>query len=61
MSARPIRCIRCNVWLVPFGQRDLGELVLEHLRTVHRQPPALHPCVADPRHPAYGYLPEPVA
>lgn len=60
MSARPVRCIRCNVWLVPFGQRDLGELVLEHLHSVHRSTD-VHPCVADPRHPAYGWTPEPVA
>lgn len=55
-----IRCITCNVWVVPFGERDLGDMVLEHLRTVHAQPADFHPCEAHRLHPSV-LTPEPVA
>lgn len=55
-----IRCIRCNVWLLPFGQVDLAEMVLEHLRTVHTRRAAVHPCEVHELHPSM-VTPEPVA
>lgn len=64
MSARAVRCIGCHIWLVPFGERDIADVVLEHLNTIHgdatadviRTDARMHP-----NHPSHGYLPEPVA
>ena len=45
-----VRCLHCNVWIVAFGGRDLGTVVLDHLRELHGQTPtgSMH------RHPSGG-------
>ena len=33
---RAVRCIRCNIWIAPFGGRDLAAAVVAHLDEQHR-------------------------
>lgn len=58
MSAS-VRCLYCNVWLVPFGHGDLGVAVLDHLHTVHGQEPT--DTIAHLSNPDWQRTPEPVA
>jgi len=64
MNRRAVRCIACHIYLAPFGDRDIAAVVLDHLATAHRDrdtPVQLLNTNVDRRHPAFGYLPEPVA
>lgn len=58
--SRAIQCIACNVWLLPFGETDIAELVLEHLRNVHTRTAPIHPCEVYELHSSM-LTPEPVA
>ena len=59
MSATCVPCLACGVIIVPFGESDIGNLVLLHQRDVHGHDIA--PELVDRRHPCYGLIPEPVA